>query len=262
MSKPVMIKNVYVSTVHRDVVKYPDPASFTIFLPSPIKGVFAVRLRRYKFVPQPLINKNSNTLQFTIDGESTGNVTLTKGDYSIDDLLTEVNNVMNAHGVHFSIDPVTSYVSITFTSAAISSEIYMPACQLLYILGFPSGVWLHRPGDAPNPPPGNAQVYENVASGSLLPSDTAMSDMIIRIADLEAITASDSFANRATTVLCASRAGASVVGNNDQIPFDLLQVQHRVQTLRVSMLDVNGNPYDIAGDVSFILEFHCYAETA
>lgn len=262
MQKTVITKNVFVSTSHRDAVAYPDPANFSIFLPSPIKGVYGVRVRKFKFVPAPLINKNTNTLAFTIDSASNGSATLDKGDYTVTTLLSAVNTVMDAHGVHFSINPTTNLATCVFSSGSIGSHIYIPGCRLLDILGFPTGLWLYRPGHAPTTPlPNNTVAYENVATAVQQACVAPMSDMILKITDLEAITASDAVTNRATAILCASSHG-SVYENVDMLMYPLLQVQHRLQQLKVSIFDVNGDPYDIEGDASFMLEFHCYAETA
>lgn len=255
--------NVFLSTRHRDTTLYPSPSSFVIDLPATLNNVYGVRIRNFKYVPEPLINNNTNTFSFTANGGSvSANITLTKGDYNQDitTLLAEINNHLLPYGVQFTINAPTGNVQFGFSSGYVTDYFTIPQCRLLNILGFPAGIWLYRAGNAPsqNILPSQTTPYNTVAIASNTYQELNYTDMIIRVVDLEAIQSFDSVCNRATAILMSSRSSQSVLSKNTNQMFRLLQQQHRLQRLRITILNSYGDLYDLdQEEASFMFEFYC-----
>jgi len=264
-SKTVVTRNVYLSTSHRDTTAFPSASTFSIFLPMTIKNVFGVRVRCYKYTPEPLINSNNNTIPYTSSAGS-GNIVIDRGDYSQDltTLMTALNQKFNAIGVQFTFDPVTQLAQFSFISSTSTNYVSIPPCRLLQQLGYPvgMGVYLYKSGHAPSNLAQNYNGYLNVATSTIAASAVNNTDLVLSITNLEAISSFDSVSNRATAVLMSNRTPNSVNINNDCDMYPLLQTQARIQQLRVNIYDSNGDLYDLGTDnASFMIEFYCY-ETA
>lgn len=255
--------NVFLSTRHRDINLYPSPSSFTIDLPATLNNVYGVRIRNYKYVAETLINNNTNTFSFSANGGSvSGTITLNKGDYgqNITTLLTEINNNLLTYGVAFTIDSASGNVQFGFSSAYVTDYFTISPCRLLNILGFPTGIWLYRAGNAPSITiiPIQVSAFNTTALATNTYKDSNYTDMIIKIVDLEAIQSFDSVCNRATAILMSSRTPQNVLTKNTNQMFKLLQQQHRLQRLRINILNSDGDPYDLnEEDASFMFEFYC-----
>ena len=254
-----LIRTVFLSVGHRDVQAYPSSSDFAIDLPATINKVHGVAVRNFKYTPEPLINSNNNVFTFDVDGSTTGTLRLSKGDYgqSIADLLAEINNLLNAYDVHFMVNPDTQKVDFTFSGSYVTSYFAIPSCKLLKLLGFSSGICLYKTGASFSAPAGTVQ-YENAAAASAAFKIINDTDMILRIVDIEAMLSVDSVCNRATAILLSSRSPESVVEQVQYMYSPLLQVQHRVQRLRVKILNSSGDLYDLNGeDASFAIDFYC-----
>ena len=256
-------RTVLVSSRHRDVARFPLAARFDIDIPTTIKYAYGIRVRNYRYTPEKLINANNKTFSVAVNaGATNATLTLNPGDYSntIDTLVTAVNGLLSAYGVQFSVDKATLRATLSISGGFVTSYINIPFCGLLSLLGYTTGITLYRTGLAPSPIPSGYTGYNMTALAPTAYSEVNDSDLVLRITDLEAIVSPDSVTNRATAVLMSSRdPGAAVEGCNDY--YTLSQVQSRIQKLRVSMLNANGDPYDL-GTVPavFMIEFYCYRE--
>lgn len=262
MNNPAVCHNVFVSTRHRDTSKYPSASEFVIDAPMTLKKVHSVYVKSFKYVPEALINNNNNEFTFKADNGAVlqGTIRLPPGDYneSIDDLLTAINNTLATYGVHFTLDE-NDAVNFTFSNGFITRYFSIPDCRLLKLLGFTSGICLYRTGQAPSPLPSGTSGYEATAAATGSYKTSNDTDLILRIADIEAILSCDSVANRATAIIVSSRSNKHVVEHTPTTPYPLLQVQQRVQRLRISILNSEGLPYDIGdNEMSFVIEFHCH----
>lgn len=259
-----IIRNIYVSTKHRDVEKYPSPSKFTLDLPIIINKVHGVLIENYKYTAEPLINNNNREFTFTANsGTVSGTIRLDKGDYnqSIIDLLAEINTELNPYDVHFTLNTTTKLVEFTFSGAFITNYFAIPSCKLLKLLGYENGICLYRTGSAPGTLPANTTGYDTIAAATNSYRIVNDTDMIIKIKDIEAILSTDIICNRASSILLSSRSPYKVVEKCPPICYPLLQVQHRIQQLRVEILNSEGDPYDLQDeDASFIIQFHCYQE--
>ena len=259
-------RNVYVSSRQRDKTLFPNPYRFDIDLPATIKYVHGVSVRNYKYFPEYLVNANNQTFSVNRDGSSTITVTIAKGDYGLDisTLLTALGNAFTtALGSTFTFSVVSGTQTVRIVLSAggsVVNYVLIPYNSLLGLLGFTTGLCIHR-GTPPSPLPAGYTAYNLTATAGInytLASDT---DLIVRITDLEAVLAPDSAANRATAVLLSTRATKGVVSSCVDTYYELLQVQARLQKLRVSLVNTAGQNYDLDGsDASFVIEFHCYKD--
>lgn len=262
--KDILRRNVFLSTAHRDTSIFPSASTFTVFLPATLNNIFGVRVRTYKYTPEPLINANSKSIPY-LSSSGAGTLTLATGDHnqSLPSLISAVNTLLSSHNVRFVINSA-GFASLEFIGTS-SNFFVIYKCRLLQLLGFTNGIWLYRTGHAPGSTsvPVNATTYETQAIGTVLPTAVNNTDLILQITNLEAILSSDGVCNRATAILVSSRTPAAVSQTCEDGVNYLLQVQHRLQQLRVSILDSNGDPYDFGTDnASFMLEFYCYNETS
>lgn len=239
-------RNVYISTRHRDVLKYPSASQFQIEAPVVLKHVHAVFVKSSKYVPETLINVHNKT--FTVIADDTpANLSLASGDYeqSITSLLSAINALLTSYGVAFTVDAVTNKVVLSFTSSSVTT-FSIESCKMLKLLGFSGKVELVQ---------GSTNSMAAVNQYTTI-NDT---DLIIRIQDIEAILSSDAVCNRATAIIASSRSKDHLLDNSGCSMFPLLQVQQRVQQLRINLLNNDGLPYDFGGaDASFMIEFFCY----
>ena len=261
-----LVHNVYLSTGHRDTVKYPSASSFTIDLPQPMTNIHSIRVRSYKFNPECVINANNQNMAITANsGQLIGNVQIPVGDYnqSITDIIGVINTYLGAYDVAFAIDPTTQLVQLTFSGPFVTDYFAIAYCPLLKLLGFNNGIYMYRPASSPGSIPSTSLAYNNVAC-ALRPYTTVNdTDMVLRIIGLEAISSVEPTSNRATAILVSTRTPltTSMGFLQQELPYPLLQVQHRIQTLRISIWNNNGYLYDLSqSDASFILEFHCHRQ--
>lgn len=256
-------RTVFVSTRQRDATRFPSAARFDIDLPTTIKYVYGVRVRNYRYTPEPLINLNNRAFGISANaGATTATLTLDTGDYGndINTLVTAVNALLNTYNVQFTVSETTQRVTLGFTGAFVTSYINIAYCRLLQILGYTTGITLYRTGQAPSPIPSGFTGYNTTAPAPAAYTEINDSDLVLRLTDLEAIVSSDAVTDRATAILMSSRDAKTVVeGCNDY--YTLSQVQSRIQKLRVSMLNANGDLYDLgSAPAVFMIEFYCYRE--
>lgn len=243
-------KNVYISTKQRDVTKYPSASSFTIDLPGVIKRVHSIGVRSFKYTPEPLINSNNNTLEISYSGtggQGTSTIVVPKGDYNedINTLLDALNNLLDSYNVAFTVDMTTQLVSLVFTQPSTTTTFSISYCGILKILGFSTDVQISSGGATA---PGTYDVNHDT-------------DLVVRIDGLESIMSVDQTCDRATAILMSNRTpqGLSCYTNESEYP--LLQVVHRLQTLRIRLLNSDGDPYDFnSNEATFMFEFYCLPE--
>ena len=151
-------------------------------------------------------------------------------------------------------------VSFTFTGGYVSEYFAIPSCKLLTLLGYSNGICLYRTGSAPSPLPSGTFGYETVAVATNAYRVVRDTDMVLRITDIEAVLSTDAVCHRATAVLLSSRSPQNFVEHMPtQLP--LLQIQHRLQQLRIQILNTDGDLYDLGEeDASFLIEFYCYQD--
>lgn len=261
-----IVKNVYFSTNQRDATRYPSASSFTLDLPDTIKKVAAVRVRNFKYTPESLVNANNRSVTVIV-GSAAHTVTIPQGDYgqSIATFLTTVNGLLATYGIVFTVDANTNLTTLGFTTVSGASRVVQILyCGLLKILGFTTGVCVYT-----GPAPAKSSLGPNViftgssTVGSLPCAVINNTDLVLRITGLEAISSVDNTCDRATAVLMSTRVPLGTVYNLQEKPLPLLQVQHRLQVLRVQILNTVGDPYDLTtgGGASFLLELHCLTES-
>lgn len=259
------IKNIFVSTKHRDRTKYPSAADFVVDIPV-VKQVTAVSVKNFKYTPEKLVNNNNNQVAFQLSRSGvtiTGVVYIPLGDYngSITDLIAAINDQLDAYDVQFAVDAVSQRIQFTFAGPYVTEYFSIANCRLLNLLGYASGICLYRTGQAPSPLPSNTDGYDTIAIATSKYKTHNDTDLILRIADLEAILSSNSVCDRATAIIMSSRDQYSVVENTQYHILPLLQIQHRLQQLRVQIYNSDGDFYDLDDeDASFMLEFHCQRE--
>jgi hypothetical protein len=264
MSPPAncTVKTFYISSKLRDTSKYPSGSDFTYSLPVTLTNVVGIAIRDYKFSPETLINNNNRQLRVYIDDGSTDvTVQLATGNYNntVSDVLTALNTLLLPYQVAFTLNVVTNRVEFAFTNTFVTDYIYLAPCGLLKILGFPSGILLYRTTIPVNYPSG-VSLFLTTAVAPNVYDVHMLSDMVVRIADLETISSPDAVTNRATAVLFNSQPNYVTKQCLDHyIP--LMQTQSRVQSLRIKLMNVEGDPYDtVYNDAAFLLEVFCCNE--
>lgn len=262
-----MIRSMYITTAHRDKARFPSASHFTLDIPLVVKNVHAVAVRNYKFTPERVVSANNRELRLSVDGAAAVTVRIPVGDYdrSQATLLAALNTALQAHDVQVAIDAASERVQLSISGPGVVGYFSIAPCDMLQLLGYTRGVCVYRAGAAPASLPAGTLGYEAVAQASAPFYVARNSDLVVRITDIEAVLACDSVANRATAVLVAPSGAQNSGDTTATLPgaLPLLQVQHRIQQLRVQLLNVQGQPYDLGGDdASFLLEFHCAADAA
>lgn len=265
-NKHLDVKSFFISTSARDTQKFPNPAMFTFELPYTIKNVVGFGVRNYKFHKETFINNKNNTITYVIDGGAPVTINLTKGDYNtITDFLTHVNTQIAATGIQFVLDNNglvrVQYISLVPNPAnAVQQYIALFPCQALQSLGFTRGIILERPGATLTPITGDFDTATSSATATSPYMIYPCSDMVLRITDIETIFSNNMNTNRASMILYSDQSGYTVTPNIDAF-VPLLQIQHRLQTLRIQLQNTKGELYDITNyDASFILQFYCVPE--
>jgi len=236
-----LISSVFLSVNHRDKSLFPSASDFTVDLPNVINKVNGVAIRHFRYTPETLINNNNKDLVFFIDNGAENKISITKGDYNqdIDELLNEINAKIT--GFSFAVNSDNLIVVSTNSTLTIQSS------NLVTLLGFSGDITISGTADA--------AATATATSAFRLINNT---DLILRITDIEAILSVNSAYNRATAILLSSRSPKSVVEQVQYTYTPLLQIQHRVQRLRVKILNSDGDPYDLADeDASFSIDFYC-----
>lgn len=254
-----IVRSFYISTESRDKARFPHPSQFTYDLPLTLTNVMGVHVRHYKFPKELLVNENNRRIQVTTE-TITGSVVVNKGDYELLPLLTELNSKLDLYGVAFSVDEDVGRVVLTFTDEYVNS-VALTNRSLLTALGFGRDVCLCRNGALP-PPTFQGNVYQTSAVAENVYDVNTISDMILRIADLETILSNDAVTNRATMILYSNMdANFVMLSSNNNAPLMLLQKQHRLQALRITLLNTLGDLYDTVGsEATFLLDVYCAVE--
>lgn len=278
MSQPIqpdkcITRTFYISTEKRDKGLHPHPSKFVYPLPLPLKNVVGVAIDHFKFPKEQLVNENNKRMEITIDAgvvaseqtnEVNGVVLISKGDYGLIPLLTEMNRKLQLYGIGFSLNQNQERVVLTFTDDFVQYYIAIAPNTLLKALGYESGICLCRPGFTNPPSPAfPCRIYDTAAVAEKEYDVSTISDMVMRITDVETILSNDSITNRATMILYSSMdpTFATNGGHGNKTILPLLQTQHRLQSLRIELLNTLGQLYDTIGsEATFVVQFYCLPE--
>ena len=253
----LIVRSFLVDTSKRDPVRYPSSSDFTYELPVTLTNVVGIAIRDYKYFPETLINNNNRAITVIIDG-TTRTVTIANGAYSsnINTLITELNSAFASHNIGFSVNG-SNMVVISFTGSAIGSYLTIPPSPILRILGFPQGIVLYRSANAPATFPTGYAKYANSGVASSPYDVWTVSDIVLRITDVETIMSNDPVTNRCTSVLFTEQTNQVSSQKLDHYT-PLLQMQHRLQSLRIKLLNTDGDLYDtVYNPALFLIEFYC-----
>jgi len=228
-----------------------------------LKNIVGVSFRSFKFGKERIVNENNKVISFTIDeGEAniTGSATVNLGDYTIYQLLSQINSQLAAYGVAFSLIEETKRVVLTFDGAIVQEFITIYPNTILRALGFPNGICMYR--TAPPASSSGADLYDTSAVAPNAFDISTTSDMVVRIRDVEAIMSNDPIVNRSTMVLYGDADADYTVNRNQEQYISLLQVQQRLQVLRIQLLNTQGDLYDtINNEATFLICFYCMRDT-
>jgi hypothetical protein len=223
-------------------------------------NVVGVAFRDFKFGNEDLINESNKTVAINVNGSDT-TVTLTTGSYNNDitQLLTMLNNAFSPYHLEFT-KPSTKIVA-TITQHS-TNFIKIAKSPLLRILGYDPdiGLCVYRAGQAPSQTPNMEQV-QSPATAPMNFDVYNLSEMVVRIRELETLMSNDIVTDRSTAVLFnGSMQGYTTKQSADHF-IPLLQVQHRLQSLHIQLLNMEGDLYDtFNNEVVFLLEI--YSQTA
>ena len=177
------VRQVFVSSENRDIVKYPYGNSYTLHLTEPIKDIHKVELL-YASVPNVLYNltEGSNVLTMDVGGVS-NTFSLTPGFYNASTLATELTqtiNITTGASVQY-IQPIGKFLFIhptsTFSVTILSDE-------LRTMMGFvPTGAIPSNPPVTPSSP--NMPLYANHAR--YVSRNWLQSNVIVNLAPNEGV---------------------------------------------------------------------------
>jgi hypothetical protein len=259
-----MVRAFLVSSDYRDKKYFPNPSEFDYELPITLTDIEGISIRDYKFRKETIINNNNNQLQVYGDnGTINYTFVLNTGDYSNDitQLITYLNNTINQSGniLTFGLDATRNYITVTLIGTAlVSSYVIIRASPILACLGLSKdGICLYRTTKPAGQDP--RLTYYLIGTTSTIPYDVwNTSNMVIRIKDVEAISAPNSVADRATAVLFSCGDTSTTIKQCLDHYIPLLQPQSRLQKLRIKLLNMNGDLYDtLHSEVVFLIRFHC-----
>lgn len=257
-----IVRTFVVATERRDKTLYPHPSDFTYQLPVTLTNVVGVAIRDFKFANETLINQNNKTISIYGDGGSIdGTIVLTTGDYNNDitTLLSHINTLLSPYKVQFSINNTTQKVQLTFSNSGGPDYLYIEYCPLLRILGYENGIIIYRT-TAPSLSLTNATLYQTTAEATkAYDIYNNKSEMVVRITDVEALLSNDSVTNRCTAILFNTTDVERKTIHQCQDKFiPLLQTQHRLQALRIKLLNMDGDLFDtINHEAIIVVEFYC-----
>lgn len=258
-----VVRTFVVATERRDKNLYPNGSDFTYQLPSTLTNVVGVGIRDYKFGNETLVNQSNKTLRIYGDaGAVDGNLVLTVGNYSndINLLLNHMNTLLDPYKVQFSINNTTSKVQLTFTNlSGIADFFAIEYNPILRILGFDTGIAIYR-STSPSGIP--FQVSASLTTSNAVNAYDVFnnpSELVVRITDVETLLSNDSVTNRCTAILFNDTSSSSKTVHQCQDRFTpLLQVQARLQALRIKLLNMDGDLYDtVNNEVILVIEFYC-----
>lgn len=253
------VRTVYISSELRNKAAFPNGASFQFDLPITLNDLTGIALRDYNFAPEPLINYNNRTLSYTYTGAggtASGSFTLPVGTPSgASNLLVLFNTAMSNSGIgaSFSQDSNTGLATLSLSGG--STSVSFADSPLFLAMGYPIRTLSLLSSGSSNLAAG---VYVGTATGTSMPYVNRPANMVLRIGDIETIVSNDPVTNRASAILFDTTGSVSVGKQCLDHYIPLLQAQSRIQTLRIQLLDMNGDLYDTQNnEVSMLVEFYC-----
>jgi hypothetical protein len=225
-----------------------------------LNNVVGVAIRDFKFGNELLINENNKNFRLDFEGQQVV-AALTPGSYNneVSYLISHINSVINTHKLTLSIDTATGRVKIQYTG---NSYVIIYPTSLLRVLGFPDGtmigICLYGTGSQPASLPSNVVPYgANVVAPSAYDCYN-LSEMVLRIKDVEAILSNDAVTDRCTAILFNSNSSSYTVKQCLDHYIPLLQRQSRLQSLKIKLLNMEGDLYDtVNNEAVFLMEFYC-----
>lgn len=255
-----IVRTFLVSTDMRDKTKYPHPSDFAYDLPVGLVNVVGMSVRDFQFKRESLINENNRYLTINIDNDAVnGTVTLSTGDFgfNITSVLAELNTKLHTYDVQFSLDENTNRIVLTFSGNFVDDNIIIQSNSVLRALGFSTGICLYRTS-APVSLPTNVRAFQTSATADNAYDIWISSNMVIKITDVETILSNDSTTNRSSAILFADINNTYTTMQNADYYYPLLQMQHRLKTLRFKLLNMEGDLYDTHNHGAvFLLDFYC-----
>lgn len=253
-----VVRTFLVATSKRDRIKYPHPSNFTYDLPLTMHNIVGMAIRDFKFGEEFLINENNKTLTVNING-TISHFAIPIGNYAnnVTQLINALNIALNSCDLTFSIDTISgNRVKVVYGG---SSYVVIHPTSILRIIGFPEG----KSGGLcmyAGSPPENVSGYMG-GIVFVMPDNYDMynlSEMVVRISDVETILSNDPITNRCTAVLFNSNSTSYVVKQCLDHYIPLLQQQQRLQSLRIQLFNMEGELYDtINNEAVLLLEFYC-----
>ena len=262
------LRTFVIATGKRDTAKYPHPSRFAYDLPLTISNVFGVSIRDYQFGSETLINENNRAI--AISGVVGGtpfskSVTLAVGAYgnAIGTLITALNAAMTSESVPavFSLVALSDRVRLALGSGTSAGDyIFLSGTNsLLRILGFGGTVLVYNT----TAPAGVTGAFTGTLAGGGVTAASRydvnnLSEMVVRIDELEALLSNDAVTNRSTSILFNGNSANYTVRQAQDHYIPLLQKQQRVQRLHIQLLNMEGDLYDtVNNEAVFILEVYC-----
>lgn len=255
-----IVRTFLVSSDQRDKTKYPHPSEFSYELPITISNVVGMSVRDFQFKRETLVNENNRYLSiYADDGAVDGTVTLTSGDFdfNLTTLLAEVNDKIRPYDIQFSLDENVNRIVLTFSGNFVDSYITIQPNSILRALGFSSGICLYRTTPPVNLA-SNITAFQTSAVADKAYDIWISSNLVMRITDVECIMSNDSTTNRSSAILFTDISNTYTVMQNADYYYPLLQIQHRLKTLRFKLLNMEGDLYDTVNHGAvFLLDFYC-----
>ena len=260
------LRTFVIATGKRDTVKYPHPSKFAYDLPLTISHVFGVSIRDYQFGSEPLINENNRGI--AISGVVGGvpfskTITLAVGAYGnvIGTLVTAINAAMTSESVPAVFSVVSDRVRLALGGGTSSGDYILLSGtnSLLRILGFRGTVLVYNT----TAPAGVTAAFTGTLAGGGVTATSRydvnnLSEMVVRIDELEALLSNDAVTNRSTSILFNGNSANYTVRQAQDHYIPLLQKQQRIQRLHIELLNMEGDLYDtVNNEAVFILEVYC-----
>jgi hypothetical protein len=211
-----------------------------------------------------MINETNRRLYVTSNLiEPPREILLNTGTYTLATLRSTIQTGLTSYSTTtVAADTSTLGTSINYTAATGSNLIIYPS-QVLQYLGFPNGadkgICITRLGPQPTTTPVTVDHYATPAVSPAPAELVNNNDLVLRIDNIETILSNSKVTNRATAILFSTPNSNSYVSKQCLDNFmPLLQTQSRLQSLKVRLLDTNGNYYyTVNNDAIFLVEFYC-----
>lgn len=252
-----LVRTFFVNTAKRDTARYPHPSEFVYKLPLVLKNVVGIAIRNYKFGKELLVNESNRVINILVD-DVEADIFLDIGDFdTINSLISMLNTKFVMYQIQFVYDTSINRVQCNFTGNAVQSYIEISSNSLIKALGYDNGFCLARNGViVPASILSPVSINSSTAENSININRAA--DMVVRIQDIETLLSDDAVTNRSSMILFNTTERDLFATQTSEYFLPLLQTQHRLQDLRIRLLNMDGELYDtVTRDAMFFIEFYC-----